>query len=137
MFPVPIVPGTLPLVGHRVTSSHNKSSAPVGLHRYSTLATRTCAQGGRAAAHHGCTRGIACARRAHAHTQACAALGPSLPVVLLRHGDCSMEKTDREAWRWKNCSNQKGIREAGDSAKSETGIFFLDGEQIEEWSYRA
>ena len=79
MFPVPIVPGTLPLVGHRVTSSHNKSSAPVGLHRYSTLATRTCAQGGRAAAHHGCTRGIACARRAH--TQACAALGPSLPVV--------------------------------------------------------
>ena len=111
MFPVPSVPGTLPLVGHRVTSSHNKSSAPVGLHRYSTLATRTCAQGGRAAAHHGCTRGIACARRAH--TQACAALGPSLPVVLLRHGDCSMEKTDTEAWRWKNCSNEKGIRRQG------------------------
>ena len=48
-----------------------------------------------------------------------------------------MEKTDREAWRWKNCSNQKGIREAGESAKSEIGIFSLDGEQIEEWSYRA
>jgi len=38
-----------------------------------------------------------------------------------------MEKTDREAWRWKNCSNQKGIREAGESAKSEIGIFFWMG----------
>ena len=135
MFPVPSVPGTLPLVGHRVTSSHNKSSAPVGLHRYSTLATRTCAQGGRAAAHHGCTRGIACARRAHTHS-------PAQPSAR-RYLSSSL---DMETARWKR---QTGRRGGGRTAATRRGsgrqgnrrnlrdFLFLDGGQIEEWSCRA
>ena len=103
--------------------SHKKSSAPVGLqyaHHQDVCPGRQSSSSPRMHTGHRM-------RTTGTHTQSCAALGPSLPVVLLGHGDCSMEKTDREAWRWKNCSNQKGIREAGDSAKSETGIFFWMG----------
>ena len=124
MFPVPSVPGTLPLVGHRVTSKPQQvvgagGATPLQYARHQDVCPGR--QGSSSPRMHTGHR----MRTTGTHTQSCAALGPSLPVVLLGHGDCSMEKTDREAWRWKNCSNQKGIREAGDSAKSETGIFFF------------